>query len=144
MINKNKIKIVLAIFCFVIIGVVALVSMYNKPQVKIAELKTDLTCTATRLLKDYELDEVKANTLYLEKILEVKGVVLEAFIKKGKGVVVLQNKSSMSSVICHLSSEETLKVKSLNKGNSVTIKGICTGYLMDVILVKSIITKKIK
>ena len=41
------------------------------------------------------------------------------------------------SVLCHLSEEATKEMSVLIEGQTITVKGICTGYLMDVILIKS-------
>jgi hypothetical protein len=38
--------------------------------------------------------------------------------------------------LCHLSDKATRKMNSLKEEQTITLKGICTGFLLDVILVK--------
>ena len=42
-------------------------------------------------------------------------------------------------VLCHLSQEATKQLRFFKEGETVTLKGICTGYLMDAILIECII-----
>jgi hypothetical protein len=42
-------------------------------------------------------------------------------------------------VVCYLVKDEFKKSAQIKEGQEVVLKGICTGFLMDVILVKCII-----
>ena len=58
-------------------------------------------------------------------------------IEKEKGIVSIETEDDFGSILCHLSEASTLKMKELKEEQTIAIKGICTGFLMDVILVKS-------
>lgn len=130
-------KIIVAIVILGIAGAFIAYKMYNKPHVNITETSSDITITANKILEDFSSDETTANLKYLEKIIEVEGIVSEVKIEKEKGIITLKTNDDFGSVICHLSDESTQKISSIAAGNSLKLKGICTGYLMDVIIVKA-------
>ena len=133
----NRKKIIIGILVLGIIGAFVGYKIYNKPHVDVAEASADITISANKILEEFSTDETTANTKYLEKIVEVKGVVTEARIEKGKGIISLKTNDDFGSVLCHLSEESTKKMSIVKEGQTITVKGICTGYLMDVILIKS-------
>ncbi|WP_189663203.1 MULTISPECIES: OB-fold protein [unclassified Polaribacter] len=130
-------KIIIGILILGIVGVFVAYKMYNKPHVKVDEVATDIASTANKILEDFTADETIANSKYLEKIIEVKGEISEIKIVKEKGIITLKTNDDFGSVLCHLSAEATKEISTLQTGQTITLKGICTGYLMDVILVKS-------
>ena len=124
-----------------IIGVITALTMYNKPHTDVSKTKADITLEANTLLSAFENDEQTANTKYLEKILAVNGKITAInFDDEGYGIISLQPKNAMGSILCHLQNKETTEINNLKINQTVHIKGICTGYLMDVILVKCILT----
>lgn len=133
----SKKKIIIGIIVLGIIGAFIAYKMYNKPHVDVAEASADITISANKILEEFSTDETAANSKYLEKIVEVKGVITETKIEKEKGIISLKTNDDFGSVLCHLSETSTKKMSALKEGQTITVKGICTGYLMDVILVKS-------
>ena len=111
--------------------------MYNKPHKNITETAADIYVSANTILKEFSSDEKTANSKYLEKIIAVKGVISAIKIENGKGIITLTTNNDFGEVLCHLSENATTKINSLTTGQIITVKGICTGYLMDVVLVKS-------
>jgi hypothetical protein len=127
-------KIIIGILVLGIIGVFIAYKMYNKPHVNVEETSADISITADKILNDFSSDENLANLKYLDKIIEVKGVVSEINIEKG--IITIETNDDFGSVLCHLSEEASRKVSGLQEGQIIVVKGICTGFLMDVILVK--------
>ena len=132
--KKNKIVIVILIVGFV--GVFVANKMYNKPHVNVVDTKSDIILSASKILNDFSTDENVANKLYLEKIIKINGTISELNIEKERGIITLKTTDDFGSVLCHLSEGGMKKMKSLKVGQTITLKGICTGFLMDVILVK--------
>jgi DNA/RNA endonuclease YhcR with UshA esterase domain len=130
-------KIIIGILVLGIIGAFVGYKMYNKPHVDVSEASADITISANKILEEFSSDETTANSKYLEKIIEVKGVVSETKLEKEKGIITLKTNDDFGSVLCHLSDEATGKMCTLKEGQTITVKGICTGYLMDVIIIKS-------
>lgn len=119
-----------------LIAAVALViyMVYNKPHRNPADEKA-IKVTAVELFKLYEEDEVEANKLYLDKTLEISGVVGEITSNQDQQViVVLQTENSFFGVRCTMV-ESNIGVQ---PGQPIVIKGICTGYLSDVIINQAI------
>ena len=132
----TKKRITLVILILGIIGTFVAYKMYNKPHIDVADSKSDIVISADKIQSDFSTNENLANTNYLEKIIEVSGEISELSLENKKGIITLKTKDDFGSVLCHLSDNSTQKMNTLKMGKPVRLKGICTGYLMDVILVK--------
>jgi hypothetical protein len=127
-------KIIIGILVLGIIGAFIAYKMYNKPHVNVEEASADISITADKILNDFSSDENSANLKYLDKIIQVNGVISEINIEKG--IITIETNDDFGSVLCHLSEEASRKIGGLQQGQIIVVKGICTGFLMDVILVK--------
>jgi hypothetical protein len=119
-----------------IVIVIAAVGWYqfNKPQRDVAELSAQPVMAAS-LFRDYSANETAANKMYLNKALEVSGKVLEVKqTPQAQQQVILDSGDPIFGIACTLSQP----APDLKPGDEVTIKGICTGYLNDVILINSL------
>lgn len=131
---KTSYKIVL-----VAVSVVALAAvlfglyMYNlKPQ-DLQKVKPDFVVTATDLLKAFESDENTATAKYVNNVVEVSGTIQT--VKPGENnalTISLNTGSDISSVICTL--QGNTGPSNFSTGEQVTIRGKCSGFLMDVLL----------
>lgn len=128
-------KIIVSILILGAVGVFSAYKMYNKPHVDVAETTADITVSANKILNDFSSDEAKANSIYLEKIIEVKGVISDVKVENGKGIISLKTDDDFGSVLCTLSENATKSMNLLKTGQALSLKGICKGFLMDVILV---------
>jgi len=109
--------------------------MYNKPH-RDPSTEAAIQISSVELFQNFESDEAEANGRYLDKVLEVSGKVIEITTNQELiPIIVLETENPMFAVRCTM---EDPNVKA-NKGEVVRIKGICTGYLSDVILVKGIL-----
>jgi hypothetical protein len=133
---QNKIRYVIA---FVIIAMVIAFMVwkytFRKTESSVSSQKADVELSAVELLKAFEQDENAANTLYLDKIIQVTGNV-ESVSEDSVGIsVYLKEKDAVSGVICSFE-KSAGEIDAVEKGMPVTIKGICAGYLMDVVMNK--------
>lgn len=113
--------------------------MYNKPVESLNNKKADVSVSAEQLLADYESNEEDANGKYLGKVVEVSGKVAEITTEEGKNKVHFETANPISVVISELDAGNT--VEGLQVGDQATVKGMCSGYLSDVILVRSTVVK---
>ncbi|NKI27544.1 hypothetical protein HCG49_13320 [Arenibacter sp. 6A1] len=130
------------VLSFIVLAVLALgisLYLYNKPHVNIEKSEPEYFLTAQELITEYQKHEIETDKKYSERILQVKGQINEISINKDKSVIVLKPTGEVSSVICHMLPVENTKLLKLEKGDMVTIKGKCTGYLLDVIMVRCIL-----
>jgi hypothetical protein len=92
--------------------------------------------TAAALVKAYQENESNANALYLDKPLEIKGEISETKVDQvGNTTLTLKSEDAFASVFCTLKKADP----SLKPGQPITVKGICTGFLSDVVLKDAII-----
>lgn len=116
-----------------VIGLATLLYTFRKSAVTVESKKADVQIDAAGLLDAFEEDESEANEIYLGKIVSVTGKV-ESVSEDSVGIsVYLKEDGDISGIICSFDKSAN-DVATIDKGNIVEIKGICTGYLMDVIL----------
>ncbi|MCU0334050.1 MAG: OB-fold putative lipoprotein [Chitinophagaceae bacterium] len=104
--------------------------VWNKPARDVHH-ETAIAATAQGIFDAYQANEAAANQQYLNKAVAVSGTVNA--IKQnqeGKTVVSLATRDPMFGVQCTLKEPVQLATHA-----QVTIKGICTGFLMDVVLI---------
>jgi hypothetical protein len=121
----------LVIIAAVAVGTFLFYHYWFMPHRNVKDEKSILV-TAQAIIDAYSSDEKKANALYLDKAIQVSGEVSGVTKNEaGKTVVSLKTSDPMGGVRC------TLKegAGNLTVGDSVSIKGICTGYLLDVTLI---------
>jgi hypothetical protein len=123
-----------------IVGVVGYY-LYNKPNSSLEDTTPAYTLTSDALFSDFESDEAGANKKYLNQVIEVSGKVQTINNNPGEKSISLETSSGMFGVICKLDSTFTSEVK-IVQGDSIVMKGLCTGMLMDVILVRSVPVNK--
>jgi tRNA_anti-like len=130
-----KKKIIVAILFAIIASVGVGYYLYNKPHQSIADETPAFNLDAKVLVGDYEKNEKIANDKYLGKIVEVRGIIAEkSRDKKGNFNITLQG-ADLSGVGCEFEKGASSEIAGLKEGQEVKIKGICTGVLMDVVLV---------
>lgn len=136
--NKKLKVFVVFLVLFIVIGFVAAYVMWNKPQRQV-ENEKGIEITSAQLVKEYQANEAEANKKYLDKAIEVTGTVSDLKNNQdGKSTVTLASEDAFTTVFC------TLKEKPVNvtAGNTVIIKGICSGMLSDVRLRESVVVNK--
>ncbi len=133
---RKKTLRVVGLICLVCIaaGAVIFYRMYNKPH-RSAATETAIILTAAQLSQEYEKDEAASNKKYLGNVVQVNGTVSEVSLNQQKKPVILLTGSDMSGVQCSLQEE----APGIKKGDMVTIKGFCTGFLTDVIMDRCIL-----
>lgn len=132
-----KYKIVYLLIAAGLLGGSVGYHLYNEKNPSLAGAKADFSTNSTNLYEYFESDEAKANALYMDKVIEVTGVVEKVVTDEQVCSIYLTTGSLIGYVIAELESCDT--ATDAHKGMSVTVKGVCTGYLSDVILVRSVI-----
>jgi tRNA_anti-like len=139
--KRKTISIFIIIIFIVAFGIYAGIRMYNKPHINVAETAPDNSFLSQNLVAEFENNETQANSKYLEKVIKVSGEISELGTSNGTGTIVLKSENSISNVMCYLTAEETKKWSTLKKGENIAVKGICTGFLMDVVLINCVLVK---
>jgi len=127
-------KILVAVIIVAVLAAVAFIAVYNKPHQSVDNVDTEVT--AIQLIEAFDNNEVVANETYLDKVIEVKGKVRQVLKQQNSFVVLLGDDSSlMSGVSCTLDNKDDSLAYGLKPGDELVIRGICTGYLLDVVLI---------
>lgn len=112
---------------------------YSRKLPDTGKLKADYSLKAADLLHQFEADERKATLLYSDKIISVEGIITSVQATDSSGTVFLNAGSSMASVMCQFEEKNFQEMLNLQKGSVVAIKGVCSGYLMDVVMVRCVL-----
>jgi hypothetical protein len=106
---------------------------YHRKPADLSSVKPAAVTNAASLVALYENDEQKADGMYLGKVIDITGVISEINNQQDTLVnIMLGKNNNLHRVSCLLNGKYMAKVKNLKRGDSITIRGLCTGYLMDV------------
>jgi hypothetical protein len=90
--------------------------------------ETGIEITAKAIFDSFESNETRANTLYLNKAIQVTGEVMQCKKNQsGQVVVYLKSSDPIYGVNCTFKNDPG----PVEKNSVITFKGICTGYLGD-------------
>lgn len=128
------------ILLLVVIAAACAFYMVSKPHTNVADDKADVALTAETLYKNYLSNEADADKKYLNKVIEVTGKV-GAHTNEANNHFILLKTNEYGGVNCQVMMDDTKAFDTLNKDALVTIKGRCTGFLMDVNLTDCVIIK---
>ena len=131
---KTYVKVALFFVVFIAIGaILAALYYYNLKSSDLAKTRPDFVISATELQKAFESNEAEASAKYIKKILEVTGKIASLKpAEKGVISISLVTESDLSSVICTFPAVKDTSI--LKTGEEITLRGECSGFLMDVLL----------
>ncbi|MBS1665647.1 MAG: hypothetical protein JST68_31705 [Bacteroidetes bacterium] len=99
--------------------------------------KADVSISAAALAHAFENNERVSDSLYLYKVVSVRGIVEKVMKRESGGYVVTLG----GKIDCSLDTLYNRHYLSLRTGDSVTLRGTCGGRLLNVILMQCIIEK---
>lgn len=94
---------------------------------------------AATLVKEYTSNESVANNRYLDRAIQVSGTVISTG-KNAAGFPTLLLEGDTSAMM-HVFCTFTQPLTGIQSGNKAVVKGICTGFMNDVILIDAILIK---
>ena len=132
-------KLILLALLLGVVGAGVGFMIYNKPHQNMKSAKADFTLPATELFAAYEFNETTANEKYLGKVIEVTGTVQDVQTDEdGTVSLTLDAGGMLGGVICKLDDLSDHARTEFSTGEGVTLKGRCTGVLMDVVMVRCV------
>jgi hypothetical protein len=144
--KNNKVMRRILITFLIIIAIVALILiggyLYIRymPDKSITKQTVDFSLTASNLAEEYENNPEASDRKYIDRVIEVKGTINEISTDQNNSVVfILKENGSSAGVLCTLNEKSIKKVKRYKKGDTITLKGTCSGMLFEVVLNKCII-----
>jgi hypothetical protein len=135
--TKNKIIIIIALIAAIAFSAYYYIFIYSSQNHRQVQSETGIVITADSLTAKYQADEKLANSLYLNKAVVVTGNLLSIDKnQEGKTTLVLGRADSFSNVSVTMISTAPITQK---VGESITIKGLCTGALSDVVITDGVV-----
>lgn len=138
---RRKIKILL--LTIALLGGVALllfVQEWNRaPNAVDTREEIEISISSEELLASFISDEAAASAAYVEKTIEVEGRIKEISFLNNRYTILLQGKGEYSCLMCDMNPEQMEQIQQLKKGDLITLRGICKGFLMDAILLNCIL-----
>ena len=135
--NKRIVLITLLIILFS--AGIYIYKEYNPDNI-LNNLPAVVNINADTLISQFALNEAEANKKYLGKVISVKGLINKIDNQQDTLLTILLGDSLLSSSVSCLMDSSYIKLKKVfTPGAQITIKGICTGYLMDVELNRCVV-----
>ncbi len=129
-----------AIAIFILIGAIFSYKEFIRKPASVAVMHTDVSVDAASLLQAFNNNETLANAKYLGKTIEVKGTISQIDNQADTLInIFLGNDSLLNKVSCIIKAQAWEKYRNIKPGSIHTVKGICTGFLIDVELNRCII-----
>lgn len=109
---------------------------FNRP------VKTDVSMVENvrkvnteEIISMFKSNEQEANATFIEKVIEVEGVVKDISLLNDRHTILLKSENfTQSFVMCDMSPLGNDKINKLTIGDTVVLKGVCKGFLLDVIM----------
>ena len=137
LLKKKYLRIFLLVSLVIIISGISIgLYQYNKKSKDLSKFKPDYILEARDLVSAFTLDENAASEKYVNRIIEVSGRVNESDYSSTDSTLSLTLKGSedIVGVICTFNGITEMSGKSFKDGDKITVRGECSGVLMDVLL----------
>ncbi len=138
---QKKIKIIVLVL---LVGsfstTIYLYRQYEKQATADVARETRVTKTdATAILTSFKNDEGLANDTFVERVVEVEGVVEKiSFLNERHTIMLKSDDNTKNYVICDMMPMSKNHIDRLNIGDTVVVRGVCKGYLFDVVMLNCV------
>lgn len=129
--NRN---ILIFLVLVVILGGWIGYKMYNKPHQDLTRMKPDYTFTSAALLQEFEANEETAQNKFLNKIIRIEGNLSDIQQIDQKLILIIDTGNPLSNIQCEMDPRYIKAEKAFTAGQPITVQGICSGKLMDIVL----------
>lgn len=110
-----------------IAGLLMVYWIFNKPHRDVAKEK-GIALSAQQVYDAFRTNEASANSQYLDKAIELTGTVADISTnQEGQKVVNFSTNDPLVMINCTFKTDPG----NLKAGDTITFKGICTGYIPD-------------
>lgn len=117
------------------------VPLFKSSERNLENVPSEIALNSNQLVNSYLENEKNANFLYTGKIIEIIGFVEDVSFLNERNTVLLYTDNKKYGILCDVNNAQIEKVKSLKKHQKIKVKGICKGFLKDVVLLNCYIDK---
>ena len=118
-------KIIVGFLILGLLGGIYVYMEFNKEHRDILSEEASIKVKSSELFQAYVEDESAANVLYLDKVIEVSGIITEINAEPGSEMIVLETSDDFFGVNVYF--DDVNSLSGLESGKSILIKGHCTG-----------------
>jgi hypothetical protein len=111
-----------------------------KPHHNVEGENATASFSAMNLYNEFQKNESVANQKWVGKVIEVTGTI-SAVSDAGNYLSINLEATPEGGINCSFLKKDLIPGFKRSKGDSITIKGKCTGYLMDVNIVDCVVIK---
>ena len=104
--------------------------------------KTYRSLSSNELIELIYSDQTESAQQFIEKTIEVKGVVKQVRFKNNSYSLLLSGGHAAFFVLCEMQGNQNELIKKISEGETVKIKGVYKGYLIDAILLNCTLLEK--
>lgn len=95
------------------------------------------------LIKLFQGNELQSTATYTNQVISVHGTIKDISFLNNRNTIILESENFKKNfVICDMSPISNKVISELTIGDTISLKGICKGYLLDVILLNCIPTNE--
>lgn len=141
--KKNNILYILIALLLLVNGYYYVVPYFTNSNKNLELVAHEASINSNDLIDSYINSEEKTDKLYSGKIIEVSGFVKEVTFLNNRNTVILYSQHKTSGVICDIHPSQIEKIKNLKEHQKIIVKGICKGFLKDVVLLNCYIDLKL-
>lgn len=141
---KKLLKIGLVLFAIGLIsGFAIYMYVFHKPHRNIAKEQAAFILSANEIYRDFSTNEDSSFVKYANKVIQVNGEIVDLQFNENQAAITMND--AMESVNCIFDSTTMVKnidkLKQLNIGDKVELKGQCDGYdmIMGVVLTRCVL-----
>lgn len=131
---------VISIIIVLSIGIYAYVNFTSLHTINVSEISSFDEVQSKSLIETFLIDEEKADKTYVNKVIEITGIVKEVSFLNNRNTLILQGDNDGPGIICDMNPGQLTAITKIRKGERVRVKGICKGFLKDVIILNCILT----
>lgn len=125
------------LLCLIVAAVVYY--SYNKPRAGVENKSVAYKLEAKELYKEFANNEAAANAKYNGKVLAVTGKIID-IQKDEDALLIVLDGANGGGISCSFTPPLPKNIPALH--SVITVKGRCTGFLMDVNLVDAVLVSK--
>lgn len=141
---KKLLKIGMILFCIgLLFAAATYIYVFHKPHRNIAKEQAAYVMNANEIYQDFAANEESSYVKYGNKVIQLKGQVVDIQVQTNQTTITMND--AMESVNCVIDSTTMVKnidkLKNINVGDDVELKGQCDGYdmIMGVVLTRCIL-----
>ncbi len=139
--RKRYIKLLFLLVSAILmtVGIVGYLT-YNKPHRKVENTQAEFALSVSEIMNEFQANNQKASEKYIDKVIIVKGIVQSVSIGENTANIFLADDGDFFGVNCSFTGAYALAARAVVKGDFVSIKGECKGFIDDVIMNNCIMT----